>query len=291
MASPTTGREGYTLAAAVRDVFGPDRAWVSCLVVIAGGVAGAACASVLQGAAREAWAWAGPFTCAALGVTIGGLVTLLPRFASLVGLGRKLRERPADLGDDQRPWWPLRLVTAALADTPPLRRTTQDFSDAVATIVPQARGLVGRRLWPACAAAFAAPALGLVGAWQAWGDFIDSGEIEPGRVPTVGGVASMPMIVSILAALLLMLAIVGIDQLVRRLLQGWASAMRPADAESGFVTARLGDGLVSLPPTTGVAATPAEVVPSRVPPVAPPAERPQISADALEGLRDLFKNG
>lgn len=295
MAERSAVRDGYTLAQAVREVFGPDLAWVSWVVVATAGLVGAACSPLVRGTAESPRLWAGPFTCAAIGVVVGALLTLLPRLVGLLALGSAIRSRPANADDISRPWWPLRLVAAALADTPPLRRTAQDFTEAVTGVVPHLRGLVGRRLWPACAAAFAAPALGLVGAWQAWGAFINSRQVEAGRQPTVGEVAALPMIVSIVAGLLLMLAVVGLDQWIRRLLQRWATTVRDTDATTGFVAAQLGDGMairVSDPadraPLSGTGGV--TVPPGRT---APPAEpvQPRISSDALEGLGNIFKNG
>ena len=287
MASCAADGDDYRLTHAVRDVFGSELTWVSWLAVIAGGLLGAACAPLVRGPADAPRQWAGLFTCVALGVVFGGLFTLLPRLVSLLALSASLRSRPADLSDVDRPWWPLRLVAAALADSPPLRRTAQDFGEAINAIVPQARGLIGRRMWPACAAAFAAPAFGLVGAWQAWAVFIDSGEFKSGRVPTVGEAAALPMVVAIIAGLVLMLAVVGLDQLLRRVLQRWETTVRPSDAEVGFVAARLGDGLA---PVSGqLPAAPTVVMP---PPRSVPAPASQpLSADALEGLGKLFENG
>lgn len=291
----STSRDGYTLAHAVREVFGPDLAWVSWAVVAGCGLLGAACAGFFDGAPDAPRRWAGPFTCAAVGVVAGGLITLVPRLIGLVTLSAAIRTRPADAGDVDRPWWPLRLAAAALANTPPLRRTAQDFTEAVAAVIPHVRGLVGRRLWPACAAAFAAPALGLVGAWQAWGAFVGAGPLQPGRVPSVGEKAWQPMILSIFAALVLMLAVIGVDQWIRRLLQRWATTVRDTDAATGFVAARLGDGLLmpaSSPSIPVLPGGPGDVTmpPERRPP--PPAPTaPPISSDALEGLGSIFKNG
>lgn len=290
MASREADRDGYTLAHAVQDVFGPDLTWLSWLVVAGGGALGAACAPLVPDAAARPWA--GAFTCAALGVVAGGLLTLVPRLVGLVALGSGLRSRPAT-DDVSRPWWPLRLVAAALADTPPLRRTASDFEAAIAAVQGRARGLVGRRLWPACAAAFAAPALGLVAAWLAWGAYVNSGELRVGRMPTVGEKAVLPMAVSIIAALVLMLAVVGVDQWIRRLLDRWAGAVRDTDAAAGFVAAQLGDGMaIRVPDTDGGPSSPGGggvTVPPA--PVSRPVQPPQrISADAIEGLGNVFKN-
>lgn len=295
MAQRSAARDGYSLGQAVREVFGPDFAWMSWVVVVAGGLLGAACAPLFRGPAEAPRLWVGPFVGASIGVVLGGLVTLIPRAAGLVALGAGLRMRPADLGDAARPWWPLRLVAAALADTPPLRRTAQDFTDAVNAVVPHSRGLVGRRLWPACAAAFAAPALGLVGAWQAWAACIDSRELGVGRVPTVGEKAALPMALSILASLVLMVAIVGIDQWIRRLLLRWATTVNDTDATSAFVAAQLGDGMAirmadAADRLAGGSSGGVTVPPDRQPPVREPAP-PPISADAIEGLGNIFKNG
>jgi hypothetical protein len=302
MVSGLHGRDGYSLSQAVRDVFGADRVWLSWIVVIVAGLLGGAAAPLVTDSSDASAALASRFTGAAAGVVVGGLLSLLPRTAGLVALGSQLQRRPADLGSVERPWWPLRLLAAALANTPPARRTNQDFTEAVGGIVTPIRGLLSRRSWPACAAAFAAPALGLAGAWQAWQAFIDGPrfqEIVRGAqqdlpVPGVFAQASLPMIVSIVSSLLLMLAVVGIDQWSRKTVQAWATAVQPSDAESGFVSQLLGDGMLPALPggvAAGASQGPVTVPPSREAVAPPPSVAPPISSEELGRLGDLFRDG
>lgn len=304
MAAGSPNRDGYSLAQAVHDVFGVDRAWLSWIMVVAAGLLGGVASPLLTTAADGAGTWAARFTCAAVGVVVGGVLTLLPRVVSLLMLGAALRTRPADLGGVERPWWPLRLLAAALANTPPARRTNQDFADAVDGIVTPVRGLLGRRSWPACAAAFTAPALGLLAAWQAWQAFIDGPRFQEllraardrEQVLPVPGIfeqASFPMVVSIVSALLLMLAVVGIDQWSRKTVQSWATTVQPSDADAAFVGGVLGDGIsVGVPsgPSPPVVKGPVTMPPGpdRSPP--PPVVTP-ISSEELDKLGDLFKDG
>lgn len=305
MSSGFQVRDSYSLGQAVREVFGADRAWLSWIVIIVTGLLGGAVAPLLADSSDASGAWAGRFTGAAVGLAVGGLVTLLPRIASLLALGAQLRDRPADLGSVDRPWWPLRLLAVALANTPPARRTNQDFIEAVTGIVTPVRGVLGRRSWPACAAAFAAPALGLAGAWQAWQAFIDGPrfqELVRGAqqaqqdlpVPGIFAQASFPMIVSIVSALLLMLVVVGIDQWSRSTVQSWATAVQPSDAEAGFVSALLGDGVSpSLPagPSSGSHQGTVTVPPILKPGASPPPVDTSVTSEELGKLGDLFKDG
>jgi hypothetical protein len=296
---------------AVDEVWGPARLWLSLATVVAGCGAGWALATVvLPGAgasavSREAFrTWA----CVGYGIACGGFLTLLPRLLSLVRLARGLLRRPSADEADQ-PWWPLTLVASALRDTPALRRTPEDFGSAVTGFVPQARGLLAQRLWPACAAAFTAPVLGLISAWLSWQAYLPERlrqaqeRAQPGEsvviVPDIewGSVAA-PMIGTITLSLVLMLGIVVVDQLTRRLLQRWAGSVRALDAESPLVQERLATAGELLARGPGDPARPVRSAPEpgrpqetvRVQPPPPPPE-PQISAQELEGLGELFKNG
>lgn len=302
--------DSLSAESAVREVWGPARLWLSLATVVAGGCVGGLLAVVPQAEewtalSREAFrTWA----CVGYGIACGGILTLLPRLLSLARLGRGLSRRPTDDGAD-RPWWPLAFVASALRDTPALRRTPEDFRSAVTGFVPQARGLLAQRLWPACAAAFVAPVLGLISAWRSWQVYLPERQrqalerAQPGEsvvmVPDIDwGSVAAPMIGTIALSLVLMLGIVAVDQLTRRLLQRWASSVRALDAESPLVQERLaavdelsprGMGDPARPArASGEPARPAEAV--RVQPPPPPPE-PQISASELEGLGELFKNG
>lgn len=287
--------------AAVAVVAGPNRAWLAAVLIVACGVGGAVMASTMP-VESEAWR---PWACAGYGIAVGGLLTLLPRFVSLFARGAALNRRPA-ADDPSRPWWPLPLLASALRDTPVLRRTADDFRTAVNGFVPQARGLLGQRLWPACVAAFAAPVFGLVSACISWKEHLPEAvrlareavaDVKPPPeevVPAVSwGAVAWPMIITITLSFVLMLAIVLADQLARRLLQRWALAVRPLDVESPVVAERLA-ALEDSQPGVRVervgqpqpAAEPRPVVP---PPPAKP--QPQLSAEGLQGLGEMFRNG
>jgi hypothetical protein len=296
---------------AVGEVWGPARLWLSLATVVAGGCVGGALAAVMPQAGEGGAVSGDAFRtceCVGYGIACGGILTLLPRLVSLARLGRGLSRRPS-ADATGRPWWPLVLVASALRDTPALRRTSEDFRSAVTGFVPQARGLLSQRLWPACAAAFTAPVLGLISALLAWQDYLPERQrqalerAQPGEsvviVPDIewGSVAT-PMIGTIALSLALMLGVVAVDQLTRLLLQRWSSSIQLVDADSPLVQERLaavgelpirGMGDPSRP--TRVPEQPArgqEAVPVQPPP--PPAE-PQISASDLESLGELFKNG
>jgi len=288
--------------AAIVTVVGPNRAWWSAAWIVACGV-GAAGLAILR---PPTWEALRPWACAGYGVAIGGLISIVPRFVSLFALGSTLNRRPAT-EDPARPWWPLRLVVSALRDTPSLRRTADDFRTAVQGFGAQARGLLGQRLWPACVAAFVAPALGLVSAWLSWkvhlpeavrlakeaGLKSDRSEV----VPVVDwSVVAWPMVITIVLSLGLILAVVLADQVARRLFQRWAESVRPLDADSQFVQERLAalaDGHPAAAGERAIQNRPAEHRPRPVDsPDPPPAKpQPQVSAEQLQGLGDLFRNG
>jgi hypothetical protein len=288
--------EGYGLAAAVRDVFGGGATWVSWIVIAVAGILGYLVLPLVAGSGDVGGSLK-PWACAAYGISLGGLLTLLPRAVSLAGLGGSLGRRPGPEAeaDTDHPWWPLRLVAAALQNTPPLRRTDQDFTNAVAEFAPRARGLLGQRLWPACAAAFTAPALGLISAWDTWGEYVSKGLVEAGK-RSVAGVVAWPMIISIAAALLLMLMIVAVDQWTRSLLQRWSTSVNPLDAQSAFVAANLPAAIspVAASALPAAAAYMTEREPPRGAAQARPAPEPalpSISAQDFEGLGKMFGDG
>jgi MFS family permease len=304
-------RDPLSSEAAVNEVWGASRSWLALAVILVGGAVGWGVAVTLPGAGAAASSggeWLRPWACAGYGLAVGGLVALLPRLASLVSLGRRLPHRPA-AEDAGRPWWPLPLLASALRETPALRRTPEDFRLGVAGFVAQARSLLAQRLWPACLVAFAVPVFGLISSWISWQVHLPEAirraqeQAQPGEsvivTPAVdwGGVAA-PMIVSISLALVLMLGIVLVDQLTRRLLLRWAATVRMLDAESPLVQERLaasGEIPPARPPhdqpRTSREAPPAP--PREIPPPLPPPPKPepQISAQELEGLGDLFRNG
>ena len=290
-----------TPEAAVASVVGPNRVWLSAVLILGCGLAGAACAGVISSSWEGLRAWA----CAGYGVAIGGLLSLLPRFLSLGVAGAALRRHPA--GDDPSgAGWPLRLVASALRDTPSLRRTADDFRAAVNAFVPLARGLLSQRLWPACVAAFTAPVLGLVSAWVSWKFLLPEAvrlAKAQGReaklatvVPAVSWEAvAWPMIITIGLSLLLMVAIVLADQLTRQLLQRWAATIGPLDADLPFVEARLAAIAVGSSALRGQRERrDSQAVGARPEPVQPPPPekpQPQVSAEELQGLGEMFRNG
>jgi hypothetical protein len=294
--------DGLSPEAAVAKVAGPNRAWLSAALIVACGLGAAGLATLRP----FTWEALRPWACAGYGFAIGGLLSVLPCVVSLVTLGSALNRRPAT-EDPAWPWWPLRLLASALRDTPSLRRTADDFRTAVHGFVSQARGLLGQRLWPACVAAFTAPVLGLVSAWVSWkvhlpeavrlaqekGPQSDQAEV----VPVVDwSLVAWPMIITIALSLALMLAVVLADQLAGRLLQRWAETVRPLDAESQFVQERLAvlaDGQLAALGERLTSDRAVEPRPRPVDPPPPPPERPQpqVSAQQLEGLGELFRNG
>lgn len=302
MPAPDSPTAGLTPEAAISEVAGRNRAWLAAVFILACGL-GAAGLAMMQ---PSAWELLRPLACAGYGLAIGGLLSVLPRFVSLFALGSKLNRRPAT-EDPARPWWPLQLVASALRDTPSLRRTADDFRTAVQGFVPQARGLLGQRLWPACVAAFVAPVLGLVSAWVSWSvhlpeavrlaqeQGLEADQTEV--VPVVDwSVVAWPMIITIVLSLAVMLAVVLADQLVRRLFQRWTEAVRPLDADSQFVQERLAalaEGQLAAPGERPTSERPVEPRTGPVPPPPPPPEKsqPQVSAEQLQGLGDLFRNG
>lgn len=264
-----TGRErGITLAEAVDGVFGrwPAWPWSVLGLILLGAAGGVAAAPALR---RMGWVNPtafGPAACAGYGLVAAALVTLLPRVWKLLVLRRSVLRRPAAA---DAAWWPLDLLAAALRSTPALRRTPEEFATAVAAAGGQARTLLGHRLWPAWVTAFVAPVLGLITAWQVGAQVIrrrgDSAEVFPAFVAQV----SPPMVGTIAAALVLMLAIVVIDQWTKGLLQRWSGVVEPGDAEHPAVVEKL--GAEEYRSTSGRdAVLPEPPPPARAAPVTPP---------------------
>ena len=290
------------LAAAIEEVFGVWRPAVSWGVIIASGVAGwclAAWPAETGGVPRE---WLRPWACAGYGIAAGGLLTLLPRVWKLVQLSATLSRRPTreSVADDVGLWWPLQLVTAALRHTPLLRMTAQDFATATAGLVGEVRGLLAHRSWPASAAAFTAPVLGLVSAWWTWGHYINAIELDRQAVDATAapfGVVAWPMMLTILAGLVVMLAVVATDQMTRGLLQRWSTNVRFEDAAAPAVQAglgRLAEVSMQRPSEeiTRVDQPPQPVPQQRQPEPRPePAPPPPLTASDLQGLEKLFRDG
>lgn len=286
--------EGYTLDRAINDVFGrlPLSPWSAVAMIVAGGLAGAAVSSALMPSDRlphPALRWA---ACAGYGVVAAALLTVLPRAARLLSLRSSLAQRPTDDGDN-RPWWPLRLLAAALRGTPALRRTQQDFDAAIAQAGPQARSILAHRLWPACVAAFVAPVLGLLSAWEAGKQVEvvagqDAASILMQFVPQV----SPPMVATIAAALALMVILAVLDQATKGLLQRWATTVKLTDGDAAVVTRLIEDqgAQPTPPPQTGTQTGPRPSVdpsPTSAPALPPAAE---VKPEDLEKLMEAFSS-
>lgn len=230
--------QGYTLDRAIDDVFGrrPLGPWSAVASIAVGGVVGALASSLVTPAGatpHPALRWA---ACAGYGMVVAALVTVLPRAGRLTSLRSALAKRPNDDGGE-RPWWPLRLLAAALRGTPGLRRTQQDFDAAVDRAGPNARSILAHRLWPAWVTAFVVPVLGLLSAWEAGKqievvDGQNAAELLMQFVPLV----SPPMVATIAAALGLMVVLAVLDQATKGLLQRWAATVRFTDDATPVVT-------------------------------------------------------
>jgi hypothetical protein len=116
-------------------------------------------------------------------------------------------------------------------------------------------------------------------------------------VPVVDwSLVAWPMIITIVLSLAVILLVVLADQLTRRLLHRWAESVRPLDADSAFVQERLAGLADSQLAALGERRTSDRPVDSRPRPVDPPPPppekpQPQVSAEQLEGLGELFRNG
>lgn len=283
------GRDsGYTLKQAVDDVFGtwPFAPWSQLVVIVAGGFLGALASSWLQperGLQAAEFRWA---ACAGYGLVVAALVTQLPRAVRLCQLWSGSRRRA--VGDEQAsgPWWPLRLLAAALRGLPLQQIGQANFALAVDRTARQARDLLTQRMWPSCVAAFTAPVLGLLSAWESGSQAVR--EATPAAAPEAGDVymrfllqVSPPMVATISAGLGLMVLLAVLDQLTKGLLQRWATDVALADKDDTFVTSNCGDAGGDGGGGYGTG-TPSEPPP----PMTPPG--PQINADDLERLKDLF---
>jgi hypothetical protein len=270
MRATAAGRDGATsIRAATDEIFGRWPAWPwSVLILIAGGgIVGAASAPALRAAGVASSATLGTFACAGYGLVAAAFLSLLPRIGRLLLLQQGVARRPETIDEA---WWPLRLLPAALASTPTLRRTHEEFSSAVAAAAGQVRGILAHRLWPAWAVAFVAPVLGLMTAWQngATVQVRFQPDAGPGAVlPALISQVSPPMVATIAASLALMVVAVAIDQWTKGLLQRWLGIVEAADGGHPAVAAKLSLGPVADAPRPGRDSEP----PSREPSLPPPS--------------------
>lgn len=247
------------------EIFGrwPLWPWSVFMLIAAGGLVGAA-ASTAHFAGSLNVAARGTFACAGYGMVTAAFLSLLPRIGKLLLLQRAAMRRPAAIDDS---WWPLRLLPAALAATPTLRRTPEEFAAAVVAAGREVRAILAHRLWPAWTVAFIAPVLGLMTAWQN-GATIQMRlrpSDEPGEVlPALISQVSPPMVATIGVSLALMVALVAIDQWTRGLLQRWRGVLEVADGSHPSVVGKL-----SLDPVTGTP-RPADVSTDERPSSTPP---------------------
>lgn len=231
-------------------IFGrwPAWPWSVLVLIAAGGIIGAAVASSARAAGSASAAALGTFACAGYGMVAAAFLSLLPRVGKLVMLQGAAMRRPATIDET---WWPLRLLPAALAATPTLRRTPEEFAGAVDLASREVRGILAHRLWPAWAVAFIAPVLGLMTAWQngATVQMRLSPDEGPGVVlPALISQVSPPMVTTIGASLALMVAVIAIDQWTKGLLQRWRGVLEVADGGHPSVIEKLSLDPVSEPP-------------------------------------------
>lgn len=273
---------GSSLVDVIEGIFGrwPAWPWSVLGIVLLGAAGGMAGAPAFR---RVGWANPtafGPAACAGYGLVAAALLTLLPQAWRLASLRHQLIRRPIS---PDAPWWPLDLLAAALQSTPSLRRTPEEFATAVAAAGGQTRTFLGHRLWPAWVTAFVAPVLGLITAWQVGAQVIrrqgDTTDILPAFIAQV----SPPMVGTIAAALVLMVAIVVIDQCTKGLLQRWSGIVQPGDADHPAVIEKLGtEGSRSTSSRDGVSPERSEVIGAASVPQPPREALPTHPLDPTE---------
>jgi hypothetical protein len=222
-------------------VFGrwPAWPWSVLALLLAGGVLGLVAAPAQRRVGAIDPAALGAAACAGYGIVVAALVSLVPRVGRLVTLWGGIARRPTAIDGT---WWPLDLLAAALATTPMLRRTPEEFTAAVTAAGGQARSLLADRLWPAWTAAFVVPVLGLITAWQNGSRVqvrLQQGEDVATVFPAFIAQVSPPMVATIAASLALMVTLVAIDQWTKALLRRWTGVVDVTDGEHPAVVARL----------------------------------------------------
>lgn len=275
-----SGRSGATsIGRAVDGVFGrwPAWPWSVLAVIVAGGVAGWCTAPALRSAGVASPAALGAFAGAGYGILVAAFLSLLPRVGKLLALHGGAARRPGSIDEG---WWPLRLLPAALAATPTLRRTPAEFTSAVDAAGDRARAILAHRLWPVWAVAFVAPVLGLITAWQNGAmvqtRFRQDDDSAATVIPAIISQVSPPMVATIAASLALMVAVVAIDQWTKGLLQRWRGIVDATDGEHPAVVARLG-----LAEAVGRSGTVQSTTPEPAPPPLPKPQEERLTTHPL----------
>jgi len=230
-----------SLRSVVDEVFGrwPAWPWSVLGLIVAGGIVGLVAGAALGGMGEDSQAALGKAACAGYGLVAAAMISLLPRVGKLAMLWPGVVRRPVAIDDS---WWPLKLLAPALVATPSLRRTQQEFRSAVAAAGGQTRSILADRLWPAWVAAFVAPVLGLITAWQNGAKVqlrLQQGEEVAAVFPAFIAQVSPPMVATIATSLALMVAIVVIDQWTKGLMRHWISIVDAADGDNQYVIDRL----------------------------------------------------
>jgi len=281
-----TGSRDYpvSMGRVIDLIFGrwPAWPWSVVAVIVAGGVAGAAVSSTLRSWAPDRTAALGTAACTGYGMVVAAFFTLLPRAGKILMLQGAVRRRPPAV---EASWWPLELLAVALRSTPALRRTLEEFNSAVNAAVGQARTILADRLWPAWVAAFIAPVLGLITAWQNGAQVqqrVQAGTAATQVMPAFIAQVSPPMVATITVSLALVVAIVALDQWTKRLLVRWRGVVEAADGGHPLVVERL----AIEQPGASVAARGAAITPAGTPPPSLPDEKlPTTNIDPDELAR------
>lgn len=240
----TTGREPRfpdSIRDAIDSLFRHRPAWPWSVLgfVAAGGFAGAAAAPAIRATHAVDPAALGTAACAGYGIVTAALMSLLPRVGRLLSLRREVIRRPPVLDEA---WWPLEFLTVALRSQPKLQRTEEHFNASVGAAMSEARTILSDRLWPAWVTAFIAPVLGLMTAWRNGAQVqsrLQDGDAPAAVFPAFVAQVSPPMVATIAASLVLIVAVVALDQWTKGLLLRWRGIVEESDANHPVVRARL----------------------------------------------------
>jgi hypothetical protein len=243
MTAPDFRRDrSASLHGAIDAVFGrwPAWPWSVLALIVAGGFLGAFVVPALRAATAASPAALGRYAGAGYGIVLVAFGVLFTRAARLLLLQSRIARRPGQFNEG---WWPLRLLPAALASTPTLRLTNGEFAAAVDAMSEKARTVLAHRLWPIWAVAFTAPVLGLITAWQNGGTVqmrVRQDDTPATLLPAIISQVSPPMVATIAASLVLMVAVVMIDQWTKSLLHRWRLVVEQADSQHPAVVSQLG---------------------------------------------------